>query len=267
MKSSQKITGLGFFVGLTLSSLAQASPLFPTNLNQAQALGSRFLNASQGYRFEVDIDPVLVEGPRVEIGGTITGMTGSVRFDEKMFRRIEAADDDLLELTQVVSSEEQLSLLIRLINNSQAQVVSAVLTVGETSDRCHLSLDKISATFRPDPREMCENLLPIMSSSIGATWVFTRGTNGNELRGFESNLQERSHPQSSLPVPASLIAETPDERVYFVPRLGSTEPREGLLLACELNTGWVRRLAERTRLTCSDIPVALRLKAAWLECR
>lgn len=277
MKRTRKRIVFSAFFVLISSPLAQASHLFPTNLNQAQALGSRFLNASQGYRFEVDIDAVLVEGPRVEIGGTITGMTGAIRFDEKMYRRIEAADDDLLEIIQIVSSEERgacgfyreerLHLRVRLIDHSRAQVVGAQLVVGETSDRCHLSLDEISAQFRPDPREMCENILPIMSSSVGATWVFTRGTNGNELRGFESNLQERSHPQSSLPVPASLIAETPDERVYFVPRLGSNEPREGLLLACELNTAWVRRLAERTRLTCSDIPPALRLKATGLDCR
>lgn len=277
MKTTRKSIVLSAFFVMISSPLAQASSLFPTDLRQAQALGSRFLNPSQAYRFEVGIDPVLVEGPRVEIGGTIIGMTGAIRFDEKMYRRIEAADDDLLEIIQIVSSEERgacgfyreerLHLRVRLIDHSRAQVVGAQLVVGETSDRCHLSLDEISAQFRPDPREMCENILPIMSSSVGASWVFTRGSQGNELRGFEGNLQERSHPQSSLPVPASLIAETPEERIYFVPRLGSTEPRAGLLLSCEIQQGSVRRLAERTKLTCSDIPPALRLKATWLDCR
>lgn len=248
MKTSIKKLVLASAFYLVAPSLAHATLFFPTQVEKAQALGSRFLNSSQGYRFKVDINPILVEGARVEIGGTITGMTGAIRFDEKLYRRIEAANDDLLVINQIVSSEERgacgfyreerLHLKVKLIDTSSAQVVEAELVVGQTSDRCHLSLDEISATFRPDPSETCEKLL-----------------------------QERSHPQSSLPVPASLVAETPDERIYFVPRLGSNEPREGLLLSCEFQEGSIRRLAERTRLTCSDIPATLRLKATWLDCR
>ena len=247
------------------SSYSHAQTLSPVDLQKARGLQSRFLDRSLGYGFRVVLEGFLVEGTQVEVSGRIEAARGSQRID---FKTRKAIDQNHIDFVQVVESEsrgacsyareEKLHLRLHVLNNQTAKVIGATLYVGETSDRCHESFNDISADFRPDPRALCEDLLPL---------AFTLDVNGQELRGFQGNLKERTHPQSSVLEPASLITESPSLRTYFIPSKGSALPRDGALYSCNLESGEIRILAGGADLQCKSIPAAVRLESVWMDCR
>ena len=268
-----------FALGVGLASSASAQTLRPTSPEQLRALDSQFLGQAREPSFQVKLEPVRRRESMFlpyEVRGTIVGPGKSVEFSHTFSRRAESADADLVEVIEVVASEEagacgyyreeRLHIQVRIIDPLQAVAVSATLHVGTTDDHCHIGLEERVASFKPDPRLLCESLMTAYQGG-GVVPVFTLGADGKELRGFDGNLRERSHPQSSIPVPASLIAEAGSQRVYFVPHLGSPLPREGKLLSCDTQTGDVLSLANRVELSCNHIPAPIRLRASWMDCR
>jgi hypothetical protein len=272
-------------IALLLATQSQASSLYPQTLQpvsheQARQLDSAFLGRASDLAIRVQLEPAIETGSpnqHSEIRGTLIGANRSLPFMQTFSQRTEGSDPELVEITQLIATEERggacghlreerLRLKARILENREVVAIEATLDVGTTEDRCHFDMDHQDAVFKADPRLLCEKLMTVYQGR-GTVPVFTLGRDGSELRGFAGNQAERSHPQSSIPVPASLIAEAGSQRIYFVPHLGSPLPREGKLLSCDVETGAVNTLANRVELSCNDIPAPMRLRATWMDCR